>query len=334
MVRARSRLTLWPVVATLFAVPAFVSSPLLADDASDSETYQLHGKIRVESGRPPALLVSLFHESSPFPVHREMVEEGDFRFRSLPGGTYVLVAVRTGLGELRRTVHLGPESADRRGIVEFTLDYSAGEAAANASAGMVSLKRLMTPPRALSLYRDAQRLYLEGNVRDAVRKLTEAVHQGTDFAAGWVALGIIAQQRGQTVNAENDFRQALTVEPGNFEAALNLGGLLLRTGRAEQALPYLHRAVEKHPLDALANAQLGKAYFSLTDDLLAEHFLLEAKRIDPQHFSYPQIFLAAVYARHGDPEAVTRELSELIRHAPDSQLAGQLRRTVAVLKSR
>lgn len=320
-------------MATLLAVPAFLTSPAFAADL-EGDSYELHGKIRVETGRAPALLVSLFHESSPFAVNREMVEDGDFRFRSLPRGTYILVAVRTDLGEIRRTVHLGPTSADEKGVVEFTLDYSAGEAALNASAGMVSVQRLRTPPRALSLYREAQRLYLDGNVRDAVRNLTEAVHLGPNFASAWVALGIIAQQRGQTVNAEEDFRKALDVDPGNFEAALNLGGLLLHTGRAAQALPYLHRAVEKHPMDALANAQLGKAYFSLTDDLLAEHFLQEAKRIDPRHFSYPQIFLAAVYARHGDPEAVTRELTELIRHAPDSPLAGQLRSTIAVLKSR
>ncbi len=321
-------------MATLFVAPAFLCSPAFAADASDSDTYDLHGKIRVETGRAPVLLISLFPESSPFALNREMVEDGDFRFRSLPAGTYVLAALRVDLGEVRRTVHIGPATADRSGVVEFTLDYSPGEASTNDSAGMVSLQRLLTPPKALTLYRDAQRLYLDGKVRDAVSKLTEAVRLGPDFAAAWVALGIIAQQRGQTLNAENDFRQALTAEPGNFEAALNLGGLLLRTGRAGQALTYLHHAVEQHPMDALANAQLGKAYFSLRDDRLAEHYLLVAKHIDPRHFSYPQIFLAAVYARHGDASAVTRELAELVQHAPDSSLAGKLRQTIAVLESR
>lgn len=312
-------------LASLIAVLALGSLGLGATPAD----FELRGEIRMDGGSPPALLVSLFAADSPFAVSRQLVQDGRFRFRSLPAGSYVVAATRGGLGEVRRTVVISPSLAGEDRVVEFDLRYSSGEAAANATDGLISVGRLRTPGKALDRYREAQQLLVRGRQAEATTSLLEAVRLAPGFAPAWVALGILESQRGRTDLAENHFLAALDAEPGDFDASLNLGGLLLRTGRAKDALPYHRHAVEQRPVDALANAQLGMNLYSLGYLNEAERYLLEAKNIDPVHFSQPQVFLAAIYARRGDRAAMERELKDLGRRAPDDPVAGKLLKTIS-----
>ena len=70
-------------------------------------------------------------------------------------------------------------------------------------------------------------------------------------------------------------------------------------------------------------------YFALgrTDD--AEHYLKAAEAIDPTHFSQPQWFLAAIYARRGDRDAAVRELRDLVERHPDGFAGERARRALA-----
>ena len=57
---------------------------------------------------------------------------------------------------------------------------------------------------------------------------------------------------------------------------------------------------ERRPMDALANVQLGVNYVNLRKPDLAVKYLKEAKRLDPGHFSTPQLALYEIYLRSGD----------------------------------
>jgi tetratricopeptide (TPR) repeat protein len=72
-------------------------------------------------------------------------------------------------------------------------------------------------------------------------------------------------------------------------------------------------------------------YFKLDEFDEAERYLMAAKRLDPAHFSQPQVFLAAIYARRGNRSAAIRELQDLLAIRPDGPLSDNIRRDLAHL---
>ena len=305
----------------------------LALSAADLE---LHGKVTGGS-HPRALRVNLFSVETPYVESTEVSRAGEFRFHSLTPGNYTVVVVRSGLGEVRRTVVVSSAVADKSGVVHATIPYSSAEAAANPSGGVVSVHQASVPGNASAKYADAQRRLAGRDPEGAIHSLEEAVAIAPQFSAAWNALGVIAFQTGDFGRAETLFRTSLAADPGAFEPLVNLGGVLLKKGSAsaaKDALPFNQRAVRDRPEDALANAQLGMNYFKLDEFDQAEQYLLAAKRLDPAHFSQPQLFLADIYARRGNRSAAIQELEDLLAIRPDGPLSANIRGNIAQLSSR
>jgi len=291
---------------------------------------ELDGKI-TGAGSTRALRVNLFSVERPYAESATVNRAGEFHFRALAPGNYTIAVVRNGLGEIRRTVVVSAAVADRSGVVHTTVPYSPSEAAANPSGGVVSVRQLAIPGNASAKYTEAQRRLAGRDPEGAVHSLEEAVAIAPHFSAAWNALGVIAFQTGDVQRAETCFRRSLAAEPGAFEPLVNLGGLLLKRNAFIDALLFNRTAVEERPGDALANAQLGMNYFKLNEFEEAERYLLAAKRLDPAHFSQPQLFLADIYARRGNRRAAIKELQDLLAIRPDGPLSDNIRRDLAHL---
>jgi tetratricopeptide (TPR) repeat protein len=311
------------VFRTLVAL--FGSALLLS--AADLE---LQGRI---TGAPHvrSLRVNLFSVETPFVESAPVNNAGEFRFRSLAPGNYTVAVVRSGLGEIRRTIVVSPAVADNAGVVHAAIPYTSGEAAANPGSGVVSVHQISIPGNASARYADAQRRLAGRDPEGAVRSLEEAVAIAPHFSAAWNALGVIAFQTGDDARAETLFRKSLVADPGAFEPLVNLGGVLLKKNAPVDALLFNRRAVEDRPDDALANAQLGMTYFKLDQFDQAEQYLLAAERLDPAHFSQPQLFLAEIYVRRGNRSAAIRELRDLLALRPDGPLSDRIRHDLAQL---
>jgi tetratricopeptide (TPR) repeat protein len=293
---------------------------------------ELQGTI-TGAGSKRALLVKLFGVETPYVDSVEVNPRGEFHFRFLAPGDYTVAVARNGLGEVRRTVVISPAVADRAGVIHAAIPYSSAEAAANPDGGLVSVHQLSIPGNASAKYAEAQKRLAVHDPEGAVRMLEEAVAIAPQFATAWNALGVIAFQRGEHDRAESLFRKALAADPGAFEPLVNLGGVLLKKKDAAGALPFNQRAVQGRPEDALANAQLGMTYFKLDRFDQAEQYLLAAKRLDPAHFTQPQLFLADIYARRGDRRTAIRELEELLAIRPDGPLTPAIRKDIAELSA-
>ncbi len=74
--------------------------------------------------------------------------------------------------------------------------------------------------------------------------------------------GIVALQSGNTRTAEDRFRRALEVDPGNLTAAFNLSGALVVNGKKLEAITLLSDYAKKYPLDAGFDVRLGDVLFS------------------------------------------------------------------------
>ena len=296
----------------------------LALSAADLE---LRGQV---TGAPHTrtLRVNLFSVETPYVESAEVNRAGEFRFHALAPGNYTVAVVRAGLGEVRRTVVVSSAVADKSGVVRAAIHYTSAEAAANPTGGVVSVHQISVPGNASAKYADAQRRLAGRDPEGAIHSLEEA-----QFSAAWNALGVIAFQTGDDGRAEALFRKSLAADPGAFEPLVNLGGVLLKkTDGAPDALPFNQRAVSERPEDALANAQLGMNYFKLDQFDQAEQYLLAAQRLDPAHFSQPQLFLADIYARRGNRSAAIKELEDLLALRPDGPLSDSIRRNLAQLR--
>jgi cellulose synthase operon protein C len=197
----------------------------------------------------------------------------------------------------------------------------------------VSLREMRISDKAKDKYHEAeQRLQKQDSAKDLdkVRRLLEqAVELAPDYSAAWNALGVLA---ADSATAETDFRRALESDADNIDAVLNLGGLLLKTGRAEDALGFNRHAAMVLTGYAAAQAQLGMNLYQLGKFSEAERYLLDAKRINPELDTMPQLFLAEIYARRGEKTRAAAEIEELLARNPGAELVATLRGVMAKLQ--
>jgi len=292
--------------------------------------YELTGRI----DPPAAVSIYLHGATAPFESSTASNADGRFRFHKLPSGTYTLVITTPARGEAVQTVELTPGTVDSKGHLDLVLRIDANRLesdGARTTGATVSATLLSVPDRARKEYDEAQRCLSRGDSDCASGHLHRAVEFAPQFAAAWNQLGTIAYQTCRYSDAETNFRQALDADPDAFEPLVNLGGVLLNLERPKEALPYNLRSVERRPNNALANSQLGLTYLDLDDPDRAEKYLKTAIRIDPAHFSHPQLPLAGIYIQRGDRRSALEALRSFLEHHPDAPEAPGARRQIADL---
>jgi len=295
--------------------------------AQDKRTYQVIGRILQSDGTPflgADPVVFLYGAHNPFHGQTHVRPDGSFRFSKIAPGTYTLSAAVPRLGEMRKTIEVGPAFADSKGrvVADITFDRSVSW----AKMDTVSAAELSVSEDARREFRKAQDCLSRRDVPGAIERLTKAVEVSPQFAIAWNTLGTIAYQTKRFDQAEGYFRRALQEDPDLYAPLVNLGGALMALKRDKEALDVNLNAVKAMPGDALAHAQLGKTYYYLgrLDD--AETHLRRAKTLDPSHFSYPQLTLLEIYVKRREVRAAIAETEEFLKLHPDSEFVPQLRK--------
>jgi len=307
--------------AILLAVPAF-----LAGEAK----FDVAGQVLPEA----EAAVHLHGAVTPFSASTLADPRGRFQFRDVIAGTYTLSVFIPNRGEWRRTIEVGQSLADARGrvAVRVEMDEAKLETRDSRRQTMVSARELSIPERARKEYSEAQKKLSRRDVPAAIKHLERAVELAPQFSAAWNNLGTIAYQSRRFPDAERYFRESLAQDGSAFEPLVNLGGVLLTMGQLDEALQFNLNAVLSRSNDALANSQLGMTYFALNRLQLAEKYLLAAKRLDPAHFSHPQLTLADLYVRRNQRAEAAAELEDFLHRHPDSPQAARLRPAIEKLR--
>jgi Tfp pilus assembly protein PilF len=295
-----------------------------------AQVYELSGRIS-PAGRGS---VTLFGATSPFTASTLTDDEGRFTFHKLSAATYSLAVFLPGRGEARQTVEVGPGAADahRRVQIFLTLKDSDFDAGADRRRHAVSARELAIPERALRDYEDAHHALEKRDAAAAEKHLEHAVELAPQFAAAWNTLGTIAYQTRRFPLAEQRFREALRQEPAMYEPLVNLGGVLVTLHKLDEALEVNVHAALIRPTDALAESQLGMTYFELGQFDNAVKHLERARRLDPAHFSHPQLYLAEIHLRRGEKHEAADVLEDFLAHHPDYPQAAAVRRHIVELR--
>ena len=96
-------------------------------------------------------------------------------------------------------------------------------------------------------------------------------------------LGRLAEEAGESADAESHYLRALEADPNDFLAAMNAGKLAARRGELALALARLERATALEPKSADAWANLGAARLATGDLAGARAAFERALTLEPEH---------------------------------------------------
>ena len=163
------------------------------------------------------------------------------------------------------------------------------------------------PPQAQTMYEQATAVLAAGDLLEAEFRFQEFVLQYPDFPGAHVNLAIIHSANENDKAAEDSITDALLLDPEYAPALNQLGMLLRRQGKFDDAEAAYLRAVEKQPDYALAHYNLG---------VLNELYL---QRLGPalSHFEQYQ-------ALTGEDKQVEKWIVDLKRRLEASQRAANV----------
>jgi tetratricopeptide (TPR) repeat protein len=130
-----------------------------------------------------------------------------------------------------------------------------------------------------------------------------------------LAAGSLLEKR-HSAEAEKEYQQALTIDPGSTDANTALANLYMRQRRFSEAEPILQQFVAKHPNDAGAHFQLGRmmAISGKTEAAVAE--LEIGLKLDPSD-AKAQGDLADLYFEAGKYEQAQKMYGSLLAASPN-----------------
>ena len=86
-----------------------------------------------------------------------------------------------------------------------------------------------------------------GRFQEAIEALTACTDIDSGYVNAWTGLGVAYQRLHQSAQAERALRRAIELDPGDGYAHRNIGGVLLATGRAADAVSHFREAVHQLP---------------------------------------------------------------------------------------
>jgi len=165
----------------------------------------------------------------------------------------------------------------------------------------------------------------QGAYENALTRLNRSIAAKSDFAPAYNVLGLLYQRLGDMVAAENNFKNAISLDPASPSTHNNYGLFLCNNGRLEEAEASFQKAANNPLYDspeiALTNAGIC-IYDTRPDD--AERLFKEALSKNP-NFPYALLQMADISFSQRDYELAhqyfTRYQSNA-RHTPKSLWLG------------
>ena len=151
----------------------------------------------------------------------------------------------------------------------------------------------------------------------------KAIELDSNFAWGYIALGGAYLADGNPDAAVDAVRQALTLEPGGYEANLFMGYYLQFAGEAALAVEHLLLARRLSPVESVRDmAFLAFAQFMNRNYAEAIRIVEERTRKFPGSMNpNSRVLLAAAYMRDEKPEEAAAVVKDLLATDPEFKLS-------------
>lgn len=140
----------------------------------------------------------------------------------------------------------------------------------------------------------------------ARRDLDAALRLDPKLPGIYTLAGTARDKTGAVKEAEEAFRQALKINPNDFDANLYMGAILYKRRDLDEAKPYLNKALQLNPTSSMARYEAAM-YKSTSGEYEAAAQDLEKLTKDDPTWLEPHIELASLYYRLHRPEDGRKE---------------------------
>ena len=187
------------------------------------------------------------------------------------------------------------------------------EPVSQMSGGSASWQRAKVHTELAALY------YRDGSMAVALEELRIALDADSSYAPAYNVYGLVHMYLRENGLADEHFRRALSLAPGDPEISNNYGWFLCQTGKERDSVAYFLAAVKNplYPTPERAYLNAGQCSLRAGDERAAADFLDKATRFGR---SVPQAFLllARIEFNRGQAGEARRLIGELHRQTEPS----------------
>jgi Flp pilus assembly protein TadD len=176
-----------------------------------------------------------------------------------------------------------------------------------------------TPSDYISLYNLGAALAGEAKAREAGLVFRQILRERPGDGRSWNALGTVTESVGDWKQAEDIYKKALAIEPGNCDARFNLARLDLKHDLPSEAETAFRALLTNCADDSNARGGLGLALLSEQQYDQAQTEFLHALTLNPSSDVALDLreHLAFSYAQSGRPDDAVAQLREAVKLAPE-----------------
>ena len=218
---------------------------------------------------------------------------------------------------------LEPLESHNAGNLDF--EYAFGSALIKAGRrreGVERLEKVAKQGNSADAYLLAGSTLLDLNDFELARRdLEEALRLDPKLPGVYTLTGTARDKTGAVKEAEEAFREALKINPDDFEANLYLGAILYKRRDLDQAKPYLDKALRLNPTSSMARYESAMLESTSGQYEAAAQALEKLVKDDPTWLE-PHIELASLYYRLHRPEDGRKERETVERLTAEQQTKG------------
>lgn len=298
--------------------------------AQERGDHIISGIVREEGNENLIAAVTLEISHSGSPLYGPVIsgKNGDFEFRDLPTGDFVITAKKDGFNSASVNV-----SVARTVVLEVTISLRRTAAAGVHPGGPISAHQLQVPKKARAAYEKGRRLLEdENNPADSIPAFEKAVNLFPSYYEAYTELGIANNRLGKFVEAEASLKKAVELSTGSYLHPLYfLADVYNGQGKYQEAEPLARQAIALDDSDWNGFYELARSLVGLKRITEAETIALRARDLAPQT---PPVYLvlANVHTLQQNYPAAIQDLDAYLKLKPDGQASDAVRRNLDKLK--
>lgn len=332
------------LASLLFLVACAFQTGLSQSRVNDMGTGGIHtiqGRIYMPNGKSADSSILVKLESTNFGTMSVNADyNGGFAFRSLAPGNYSVV------------IDAGPNFEIAREYITIEVSNTLvapvpkvvtlpmylllkRNSAAYKRAEVISAKMAAMPKQAVDLYEAAQKSRSENNTEKAITELRQSLAIYNAFSLAWNDLGVLLDKTGKAEEALEAFRSAVRFDQDSLAAVLNLGCALASAGKAEDAEKYLAVALTKDGTSFRGHFYMGVTQMKLGRLDIAEKAFLKAIEVGSSGQSgRAHYFLAGVYWAEKRYKQAADHLEKYLDMEPNAKDVVKTRQSIAELRKK
>jgi tetratricopeptide (TPR) repeat protein len=259
-------------------------------------------------------------------------EYGNFAFRGLPGGDYVIV--------IDKEKEFEPFSQNVsiiqiRGFPAQNYNLSvrlSRKAGTIGKPGVLNADLAKIPKPALDLYNKAIELAKKGDRLGAVKQLQAAIAEYADFMLAYNEMGVQYLHLNELAKADEALQSALKIDPNAYMPMMNRAIVLFTMKRYTDAEPLLRAIVKMKDDAAVGHYFLGQTLANLGNFEEAETEFTISLKLGGDEMKEAHRMLAIIYVSRGAKKQAAAELEAYLKLWPDAPDAAKLRDKIRELK--